>query len=88
MQSNLQQGDLARECTSFAREQRTTTMSNGSCTNARFSTPLPLGPEWATDYLAFLTSGAAYAVVGARLWTEQAMERSAIAAGTTVREAR
>jgi hypothetical protein len=27
-------------------------------------------------------------VVGARLWTEQAMERSAIAAGTTVREAR
>jgi hypothetical protein len=30
-----------------------------------FSTPLPIGPDWATDMLAFLTSGIAYAVVGA-----------------------
>ena len=30
-----------------------------------FSTPLPIGPAWASDMLAFLTSGIAYAVVGA-----------------------
>jgi hypothetical protein len=30
-----------------------------------FSTPLPIGPDWASDMLAFLTSGIAYVVVGA-----------------------
>lgn len=29
-------------------------------------TPLPFGPDWATDHLAFLTSGLAYVIVGAR----------------------
>lgn len=32
-----------------------------------FTTPLPIGPDWATDFLAFLLSGIAYAVVGAKL---------------------
>jgi hypothetical protein len=31
-----------------------------------FGTPLPFGPDWATDFLAFLTSGVAFAIVGAR----------------------
>jgi hypothetical protein len=34
-----------------------------------FSTPLPIGPSWASDMLAFLTSGIAYAVVGALMLT-------------------
>jgi hypothetical protein len=32
-----------------------------------FATPLPIGPDWATDMLAFLTSGIMYAVVGTKL---------------------
>lgn len=32
-----------------------------------FATPLPIGPNWATDFLAFLVSGIAYTVVGATL---------------------
>ncbi|HMQ30952.1 MAG TPA: hypothetical protein PKD53_09495 [Chloroflexaceae bacterium] len=28
-------------------------------------TPLPVGPDWATDFLAFLTSGAAFIALGA-----------------------
>lgn len=36
-----------------------------------FGTPLPIGPDWATDHLAFLTSGVAYTIVGARLWVAQ-----------------
>jgi hypothetical protein len=31
-----------------------------------FGTPLPFGPDWATDHLAFLTSGIAYVIVGLR----------------------
>jgi hypothetical protein len=31
-----------------------------------FGTPLPFGPDWATDFLAFLTSGVTFAIVGAR----------------------
>lgn len=34
-----------------------------------FGTPLPFGPDWATDHLAFLTSGIAYMIVGARVLT-------------------
>jgi hypothetical protein len=30
-------------------------------------TPLPVGPDWATDFLAFLTSGVAYCVLGRSL---------------------
>lgn len=30
-------------------------------------TPLPIGPDWATDFLAFLTSGAAFVALGALL---------------------
>lgn len=37
-----------------------------------FGTPLPIGPDWATDHLAFLTSGIAYTIVGARMWAAQA----------------
>ena len=29
-----------------------------------FATPLPIGPDWATDFVAFLLSGIAYVVVG------------------------
>jgi hypothetical protein len=36
-----------------------------------FGTPLPFGPDWATDHLAFLTSGVAYVVVGMRAWARQ-----------------
>jgi hypothetical protein len=36
-----------------------------------FGTPLPLGPDWATDHLAFLTSGLAYTIVGGGLWVAQ-----------------
>ena len=32
-----------------------------------FATPLPIGPDWATDFVAFLLSGIAYAVVGTSL---------------------
>jgi hypothetical protein len=32
-----------------------------------FATPLPIGPDWATDFLAFLVSGIAYTVVGVTL---------------------
>ena len=32
-----------------------------------FATPLPIGPDWATDFVAFLLSGIAYVVVGASL---------------------
>lgn len=42
-----------------------------------FGTPLPIGPDWATDHLAFLTSGIAYAIVGARIWAG----RVAVSAG-------
>jgi hypothetical protein len=37
----------------------------------QLGTPLPIGPDWATDHLAFLTSGIAYTIAGARLWTAQ-----------------
>ena len=33
-----------------------------------FGTPLPFGPDWATDHLAFLTSGIAFAAVGVSEW--------------------
>ncbi len=33
-----------------------------------FGTPLPVGRDWATDHLAFLLSGLAYMIAGARLW--------------------
>jgi hypothetical protein len=33
-----------------------------------FGTPLPVGPDWATDHLAFLTSGIAFAAVGVSEW--------------------
>ena len=33
-----------------------------------FGTPLPFGPDWATDHLAFLTSGIAFATVGVSEW--------------------
>jgi hypothetical protein len=39
-----------------------------------FGTPLPIGPDWATDHLAFLTSGIAYTVVGARMWAARAAD--------------
>jgi hypothetical protein len=51
-----------------------------------FATPLPFGPDWASDFLAFLLSGIAYALLGFRLMTthtaeaEQAMSPSAHAA--------
>ncbi len=32
-----------------------------------FATPLPIGPDWATDFLAFLLSGIAYSFVGMRM---------------------
>lgn len=32
-----------------------------------FATPLPIGPDWATDFLAFLLSGIAYTFVGLRM---------------------
>ena len=32
-----------------------------------FATPLPIGPNWATDFVAFLLSGIAYVVVGMSL---------------------
>ena len=32
-----------------------------------FATPLPIGPNWATDFVAFLLSGIAYVVVGVTL---------------------
>ena len=32
-----------------------------------FATPLPIGPDWATDFVAFLLSGIAYVVVGMSL---------------------
>ena len=32
-----------------------------------FATPLPIGPNWATDFVAFLISGISYAVVGMSL---------------------
>lgn len=32
-----------------------------------FATPLPIGPDWATDFVAFLISGIAYVVVGTTL---------------------
>jgi hypothetical protein len=32
-------------------------------------TPLPIGPDWATDFVAFLLSGIAYVVVGMSLIT-------------------
>lgn len=32
-----------------------------------FATPLPIGPNWATDFVAFLLSGIAYVVVGLSL---------------------
>ena len=32
-----------------------------------FATPLPFGPDWASDFLAFLLSGIAYGFVGLRL---------------------
>jgi hypothetical protein len=32
-----------------------------------FATPLPIGPNWATDFIAFLISGIGYAVVGVTL---------------------
>ena len=32
-----------------------------------FATPLPIGPDWATDFVAFLLSGIAYVVVGLSL---------------------
>jgi hypothetical protein len=35
-------------------------------------TPLPVGPDWATDFLAFLTSGAAYGALGALVWASSA----------------
>jgi hypothetical protein len=31
-----------------------------------FTTPWPVGPAWATDFLAFLVSGIAYVVAGVR----------------------
>jgi len=33
-----------------------------------FGTPLPIGPDWATDHLAFVASGTAYTIVGVRQW--------------------
>jgi hypothetical protein len=32
-----------------------------------FGTPLPFGPEWASDFLAFFVSGIGYTVMGAGL---------------------
>lgn len=37
-------------------------------------TPLPIGPDWATDFLAFLTSGAAFVALGASLWRERSSD--------------
>lgn len=42
------------------------------CTDALFipllfGTPLPFGPDWASDFVAFLVSGIGYAVMGASL---------------------
>lgn len=51
-----------------------------------FNTPLPIGPDWATDYLAFLTSGAAYTIAGAQLCARHPRGRSAVA-GTALIEA-
>jgi hypothetical protein len=36
-----------------------------------FGTPLPFGPDWATDHLAFLTSGSVYAIVGVHVWMKR-----------------
>ena len=34
-----------------------------------FTTPLPFGPDWASDFLAFLLSGIAYTILGFKLLT-------------------
>jgi len=40
-------------------------------------TPLPVGPGWATDFLAFFTSGAAFVGLGALVWSPAAARRPA-----------
>jgi len=46
-----------------------------------FATPLPIGPDWATDFLAFLLSGIGYTLVGLRMLSAR---QQASAATTSV----
>lgn len=41
-----------------------------------FGTPLPFGPDWASDYLAFLTSGMAYVIAGNRVRATERRQQS------------
>lgn len=55
-----------------------------------FTTPLPIGPDWATDALAFLLSGIGYTIVGLRMPSarQQASAATARAAPQVVAQAK
>jgi hypothetical protein len=50
-----------------------------------FATPLPIGPNWATDFVAFLISGIGYTVVGVTLIvTRKQMVESTVGSSVNV----
>jgi hypothetical protein len=51
-----------------------------------FATPLPIGPNWATDFVAFLISGIGYTVVGVTMMvTRKRMVESTVDTSVKVR---